>query len=81
MPLQKLYRNGNSIAITIPKDFLSQSGWKAGNKVRIEYYPITKLISIYKPGSKSKYIDPEFFRAYESVLKKHGPALKELAKY
>lgn len=81
MPLQKLYRNGNSIALTIPKDFLSQSGWKAGDKVRIEYYPITKLISIYKPGRKSKHVDPEFFKAYEYVLKKHGPALEELAKH
>lgn len=80
MPVQKLYRNGHSIAITIPKDFLDQSGWKIGDKVRIEYYPITKLISIYKPSKKSKYIDPEFFKAYERVLKEHGPALEELAK-
>ena len=81
MPLQKLYRNGNSIAITIPKDFLDQSGWKIGDKVRIEYYPITKLISIYKSGRKPRYVDPEFFKAYENVLKKHGPALEKLAKY
>lgn len=81
MPLQKLYKNGNSVAITIPKDFLNQSGWQEGDKVRVEYYPITKLISIHKPGRKSKHIDPEFFKSFEHVLKKYGPALEELAKH
>lgn len=80
MPMQKLYRNGNSVAITIPKDFLDQSGWRIGDKVRVEYYPITKMVSIHRPGRRSKHVDPDFFRAYEHVLKEHGPALEELAK-
>ena len=34
--VQKLYRNGNSIAVTIPKDYLDQFRWKAGDKVQLE---------------------------------------------
>lgn len=82
MLIQKLYRSGNSIAVTIPKEYLNSLRLKEGSSVVVEQDPEAGIITIShkkaaKPISK---VSPEFLTWLNSFNKKYGPALKELAK-
>lgn len=82
MLTQKLYKSGNSIAVTIPKKYLHDLNLKEGSEVIVEQDPEAGVITIshkkkVKPTSK---ISPEFLKWLDSFNKEYGPALKELAK-
>lgn len=79
MLTQKLYRNGNSVAVTIPKDYLKNLDLKEGEEVVLIQEEDTILISKNKKINKSS-ITPEFLSWMESFNKEYGAALKELAK-
>ncbi len=82
MLAQKLYKNGNSVAVTIPKEYLNNLNLRDGSKVIVEQDQEAGTITIYrkkntKPVSK---ISPKFLKWLDSFNKQYGPALKELAK-
>lgn len=82
MLTQKLYKNGNSVAVTIPKEYLNNLNLRDGSEVMVEQDQEAGAITIYrkkntKPVSK---ISPEFLKWLDSFNKQYGPALKELAK-
>lgn len=82
MLTQKLYKSGNSVAVTIPKEFLHDLNLKEGSEVIVEKDPEAGLITIsrkngVKPVSK---LSPAFLKWLDSFNKKYGPALRELAK-
>lgn len=82
MLTQKLYRNGNSVAVTIPKEYLNNLNLKEGSEVMVEQDPEAGIITIArkkKPRVVSK-ISPQFLSWLSSFNKQYGPALKELAK-
>lgn len=82
MLTQKLYKTGNSVAVTIPKEYLNNLHLRDGSEVIVEQDPEAGVITISrkrstKPVSK---LSPEFLKWLDSFNKKYGPALKELAK-
>lgn len=82
MLTQKLYKNGNSVAVTIPKEFMRDLNLRAGSEVIVEKNTETGeiIISRKKNVKTSSRITPEFLTWLNSFNKKYGPALKELAK-
>ncbi len=82
MLVQKLYKNGNSIAVTIPKEYLNDLNLRDGSEVVVEkdVEAGVVIISHKKTSQSSTRITPEFLKWLESFNKKYGPALKELAK-
>lgn len=80
--LQKLYKNGNSVAVTIPKEFLHDLNLKDGSEVVVEKNNETGeiIITRKKNVKKPSKITPEFLSWLNSFNKKYSPALKELAK-
>ncbi len=82
MLTQKLYRNGNSVAVTIPKEYLEELKLKEGSEVLVYHDEVEDAIRI-TPKRKSKVsssISPKFLEWLESFNKEYGPALKALAK-
>lgn len=82
MLTQKLYKNGNSVAVTIPKEYLHDLNLRDGSEVIVEQDPEAGIITISrKKNAKSvSKISPEFLKWLDSFNTKYGPALKELAK-
>lgn len=82
MLVQKLYKNGNSVAVTIPKEFLHDLNLRDGSEVLVEKNTETGEIIIARKKNVqiSSRITPEFLSWLNSFNKKYGPALKELAK-
>lgn len=82
MLTQKLYKNGHSVAVTIPKEYLNDLNLRDGSEVVVEENIEAGVITIShkkspKPVSK---VSPEFLKWLSSFNKKYGPALKELSK-
>ena len=82
MLVQKLYKNGNSIAVTIPKDYLRELNLRDGSEVMVTHDEVKESITIYPKKKNQAYssLDPKFLKWLESFNKQYGPALKELAK-
>jgi len=78
--LQKVIRVGNSLAVTIPKDFASLVKFKAGQKVAVETDMSGRMLLV-KPavdiGKTS--LTPEFFTWLEDISSKYEKVIKELA--
>lgn len=82
MLTQKLYKNGNSVAVTIPKEYLRQLGLKDGSEIIVEQDPDAGTITISRKNARkaSSKISPEFLSWLNSFNTKYEPALKELAR-
>ena len=82
MLTQKLYKNGNSVAVTIPKEYLEDLNLNEGSLVIVEKDLDAQTITIsHKRKTKvSSNITPKFLNWLESFNKQYGPALKELAR-
>lgn len=82
MLAQKLFKNGNSIVVTIPREYLKELNLRDGSEVLMQQDSDSESIVISKKIGKktSQKITPEFFDWLESFNEKYGPALKELAR-
>ena len=82
MLTQKLYKNGNSVAVTIPVEYLEDLNLKEGSLVNVETDADTQsiIISHKKKATANSTITPKFLTWLESFNKQYGPALKELAR-
>lgn len=82
MLTQKLYRNGNSVVVSLPKEYLKELRLKEGSEVVLYRDEIDGKITISpkNPDTKSSAITPKFLDWLESFNKEYGPALKALAK-
>lgn len=82
MLTQKLYRSGNSVAVTIPKEYLKGFNLRSGSEVMVEQDLDTGVIIISRKNNKKtgSRISPEFMKWLDSFNKEYGPALKELAR-
>lgn len=76
---QKLYRNGNSVSMTIPKQLLEKYGLKEGSEVIIEEKD-TDLIIKSKRSKLAPDIDAKFMKMVEEFADEHDDVLRELAK-
>ncbi|MBI3619977.1 AbrB/MazE/SpoVT family DNA-binding domain-containing protein [Candidatus Roizmanbacteria bacterium] len=77
---QKIIRVGNSVALTIPKSFIEETGYKVGDQVVVEHDIEHKMLLVKpKEASGMKSLTPEFFHWLENTAKKYENVIKELA--
>lgn len=78
---QKIIKVGNSFAVTIPKSFVNEVGFKAGDQVDVESDKDLKLLIVKPSGSPLKTkITPEFKAWLDDFNRKNKKALQELAR-
>ena len=79
--IQKIIRVGNSAAITIPKEFVKEAGFKIGDEMVVETNAQSKMI-LAKPrhASGRMSLSPEFFTWLNDVSIKYEDTIKELAR-
>ncbi len=74
MTIQKTYRNGNSVAVTIPKDYLEELNLRSGAEVLVEKKGRRLVIT---PRESS--IDAKFMQMVTEFTDEHEDVLAELA--
>lgn len=81
MRIQKIIKVGNSLAVTLPADFVKEGKLKAGDELVVETASVYKTMTIYpKKKDFQAKLTPEFFEWLNNFTKKNYSLLKELAK-
>lgn len=79
--MQKVFVNGNSLAVTVPKSFAEQLEIKSGTSISWE--KTDKGLLLYIPDKTSKSadtIDPEVVKLISKLSKKYSQVWQELAR-
>ncbi len=79
MLTQKLYRNGNSVAVTIPKEYLQELNLKEGSLVVVEKHG-NELVVTSKDKVVVSGVDPRFVKIVDEFIVEHRDVLEELSK-
>ncbi|MEK7595422.1 MAG: AbrB/MazE/SpoVT family DNA-binding domain-containing protein [Patescibacteria group bacterium] len=82
MLTQKLYKNGNSVAVTIPKEYLKELNLKEGALVELDRDAETQTI-IISPKATSRVdssVTPKFLNWLEGFASQYNDVLTKLAK-
>ena len=79
MIIQKIYRNGNSLAVTIPQQYIQDLSLHEGSEIVVEKEDDTLLIK-----SKKKVLAPDvdlhFMKMLDSFINDHEDVLRNLSK-
>ncbi|HEV2339222.1 MAG TPA: AbrB/MazE/SpoVT family DNA-binding domain-containing protein [Patescibacteria group bacterium] len=78
MLIQKIYKNGNSLAITIPQQYLKELNLQEGSEIVVEKENDTLRIA---PKKKilAPDVDTKFMKMVDSFISDHEDVLRELA--
>lgn len=81
--LQKIIRVGNSLAVTIPKQFIDSLGISEEDVIEVQ--PVAKRKKIVLDFANEEktidnIVDREVYKVAKHLLKRYLPAFKELAK-
>lgn len=79
MLIQKLYRNGNSVAVTIPKEYLKELRLRDGSEVVVDRKG-QDLVVTSKKRASLKGVNDRFARMVDEFMLDHKDVLQELAK-
>lgn len=80
--IRRLFRTGNSVVISLPKDILDELGIKDGEQVNLELDREQRRV-IIRPMDKPIAIagvNEDFARQVDEFIQQYRPALEELAK-
>ncbi len=79
--LRKLFKTGNSIVVSLPKDIIEPLGVSEGTDVSVELDRENRQI-IIRPAEHpiASDIDEEFARQLAEFIEEYRPALEALAK-
>lgn len=75
---QKLYKNGNSIVVSIPKEYLKEYNMRDGTEVVVENREGIVINS--KKNKTVTSVDSKFARMVDEFINDHEDVLAELAK-
>jgi putative addiction module antidote len=80
--VRKIFKAGNSLVVSLPKDAIEQLGLREGTVVNVYLDSVTRKLTIEPvvPGQYVKDIDEEFAQQVSEFIEEYRPALDELAK-
>jgi putative addiction module antidote len=76
---QKLYKNGNSVAVTIPKEYLKKYNMRDGTEVVVEG-DTDRIVITSKKTKAVASVDAKFARMVDEFMNEHEDVLKKLSK-
>ena len=76
--MQKLYKNGNSIAVTIPKEFLKELNLRDGSSVVVEKRK-DELVVRSQRTMQVADVDQKFAKMVDEFIHDHEDVLKKLS--
>lgn len=78
MLTQKIFKNGNSVAVVIPKQYLKELHLRDGSEVVVEKKEQSLVIRSKKQELASD-VDPKFMKMVDEFIQDHKDVLTELA--
>lgn len=78
MLIQRLYKNGNSLAVTIPKEYLEELNFRLGTAVVVKKEG-SKLVISSKDKHLASDIDLKFAKMVDQFVNDHRDVLAKLA--
>ena len=81
--MQKLIKVGNSLAVTIPKHFITSLNISEEQPINVQLLEKKGKIMLdftSPPTEVEQIVDPEVYKVAKQLLKRYLPAFKELAK-
>ena len=82
MFIQKAYKNGNSVVVTIPKEYLRDLNIRDGSELVVEKDDNTRVLTVTKKKKakgKREGVNKEFKQWWDTFLKENSEILDELA--
>jgi putative addiction module antidote len=77
---RKIFKTGNSMVVSLPRDTLDYLELKEGSEVTVELDRERGEIIIAPSGRGLPGVDPEFARQVADFIEEYRPALEALAK-
>lgn len=80
--IRKLFKTGNSVVLSLPKEVLDDLGVKVGESINLELDSEQRrviLTPVEKPIAIAG-VNEEFARQVDAFIQQYRPALEELAK-
>lgn len=75
----KVFKNGNSLAVTVPKAYAHQLSIRDGSEIKWEKTEQGLLLSSEKRAKKAKEIDPKVAKLIDKISKKYTQVWQDLA--
>jgi putative addiction module antidote len=79
MVTQKLYRNGNSVAVTIPKEYLKSLKLRDGSQVEVKTRGQELVVTAKAKKAEASGVDVKFMKMVDEFVNDHEDVLKELS--
>lgn len=80
--IKRLFKTGNSVVLSLPREMLDSLGVKNGESVNLELDPKRRrlIVSPLKKDQTMRGLDEDFVQQVNDFIEKYKPALDELAK-
>lgn len=79
--IQKVIKVGNSAAVTLPREFLQETGIKIGDELIIETNVAAQMfLAKTKKQAGKMNLTPEFYAWLDKISRKYKDVIKELAR-
>lgn len=78
--VRKLFRTGNSLVVSMPKEAISRLGLREGDELEIEVDVEARRIVLSPAKASVAGIDAEFARQLDEFIARYRPALEALAR-
>lgn len=76
----KVFKNGNSLAVTVPKAYAHQLSIRSGSEVEWKEIEDGLVLTTKRTSRKPTEIDPEVARIIKKLSKKYSGVWQDLAK-
>lgn len=79
---RKVFKTGNSLVVSIPKDAIEEMKISEGSLINVYYDRATKklIVEPIETGQAVEGVDEEFAKQISDFIEEYKPALDELAK-
>ena len=78
--VRKIFKSGNSIVVSIPKEMLDSLNMAEGAEVDVEFDESRKVITIAPTEITVRSVDQTFARQIDEFILQYRPALEALAR-
>ena len=78
--IRKIYKSGNSLVVSLPKETMQKLGLQEGSSVDITLLAEENMIAIKPAESNLAGIDETFAQQLDDFIEQYKPALEALAK-
>lgn len=78
--VRKLFRTGNSLVVSLPKEAISLLGLHEGSELEVEVDVDARRVLLSPAEPSAAGIDAEFARQLDAFILQYGHALKSLAR-